>query len=81
MVEKTLSGNVKTNFDVKLKNTRKELGERIGLNERTINRLLLKLKNEDLITISSGKIFVNSEQYLKLKDLKENLQMDRRKKI
>ncbi len=81
VVENTLGGNVKTNFDVKLKNTRKELGERIGLNERTINRLLLKLKKEALISISSGKIFVNSAQYLKLKDLKENLQMDRRKKI
>ena len=81
VVENTLGTKPKINFDVKLKNTRKEFGERIGLNERTINRLLLKLKNEELISTNSGKIYVNDIQYFKLKDLKENLQMDRRKKI
>ena len=66
-------------FNIRLKNTRKELGERIGLNERTINRLLQKLKNENLISINSGKIYISNTQFQKLKELKENLQMDRRK--
>lgn len=79
VVDSVTSQSNKTKFTVKLKNTRKEFGERIGLNERTINRLLQKLKNENFISINSGKIYINDIQYLKLKELKENLQMDRRK--
>jgi CRP-like cAMP-binding protein len=79
VTESIISTKEEKNFNIKLKNTRKELGERIGLNERTINRLLQKLKNENLISINSGKIYVNNIQLQKLKELKENLQMDRRK--
>lgn len=79
VVDNVTSLNNEAEFTIKLKNTRKELGERIGLNERTINRLLQKLKNENFISINSGKIYINNIQYLKLKELKENLQMDRRK--
>ena len=81
IVENSSGFNPKKTFNIKMKNTRKELGDRIGLNERTINRLLLKLKNENLITISSGKIYINNNQHTMLIELKENLQMDRRKKI
>lgn len=79
VVENTAVPNDEDNFNIRLKNTRKELGERIGLNERTINRLLQKLKNENLISINSGKIYINNTQFQKLKELKENLQLDRRK--
>ena len=79
VVDNITGGKTAENFNIRLKNTRKELGERIGLNERTINRLLQKLKNENLISINSGKIYINNFQLQKLKELKENLQMDRRK--
>ena len=79
VTENITGGKTEEVFNIRLKNTRKELGERIGLNERTINRLLQKLKNENLISINSGKIYINNIQLQKLKELKENLQMDRRK--
>ena len=79
VVENIINLNTHSKFNIKLKNTRKELGERIGLNERTVNRHLQKLKSSNLISINSGKIYIDENQYMKLKELKENLQMDRRK--
>lgn len=53
------------NKQVLFKQTRQQFQEEIGINVKTINRTIAKLKEEKLISIQKGKIKMNLEQYKK----------------
>lgn len=50
-----------------LRQKRLEVAEHLGLSERTINRTILKLKQEGLINVTSGKVKISRENFDRLK--------------
>ncbi|KNF07561.1 cAMP-binding protein [Gottschalkia purinilytica] len=46
--------------------TRQEISEKLGVTIRTVNRAIKKLKDENLISINKGKIYINNNQYEQL---------------
>lgn len=54
--------------------TRKQLSEMLLVTERTVNRSILYLKDNDYITVKAHKIHLSHDQYLRLKSsLNDNL--------
>lgn len=53
---------------LKLSSDRQELSDFTGLSVKTITRAVTKLKEGNLITKANGKIFINREQYMLLKE-------------
>lgn len=54
--------------------TRQQLSEELGLNLKTLNRTLKKLKEEDLIGSQKGKLHITIEQFLLCKEEIQTLQ-------
>lgn len=54
---------------IKIEESRHKIAEKIGVNIRTVNRIVKELKEEDLIRIFKGKIYI-SETQLKLLEMK-----------
>ncbi|GAA0181488.1 hypothetical protein SH2C18_40150 [Clostridium sediminicola] len=42
---------------------RQQIADELGISLRTVQRNIKKLKQEELITINTGKVYVNNEQY------------------
>lgn len=55
-------------FEIVIRETRKQLAEMLAVTERTVNRNLLFLKTENYISIVDRKITINREQYGLLKE-------------
>lgn len=55
--------------EITIKMTREELSYNLGLSTRTINRLILSLKEKEAISVLSGKIHINTNQYNCLKNM------------
>lgn len=55
---------------VKINETRREMAELIGVDVRSINRVIESLKNSEVITIIKGKINIDKCQYEKLMNIK-----------
>lgn len=56
---------------VKVSSTQAELADKTGFNIRSIQRNILSLEKENLISNENGKIIISYEQYLKLNDYLE----------
>lgn len=56
---------------VKVEKTQAELADKIGFNVRSVQRSIATMAKEGFITMSSGKIQISHEQYLKLKECME----------
>lgn len=56
-----------------LKITRIELAHRQGASERTVNRLISKLKDKGIVTSLYGKILISQQQYIKLEQWVEEV--------
>ncbi len=52
---------------VVLRNSRSEIADNCGLSERTVNRCIKKLKEQNLLSICKGKIMISKEQYENLR--------------
>jgi len=50
-----------------LDKTRQQIADEIGISIKTVNRCVEKLKAEGLVFIKRGKIYINKEQYTKLR--------------
>ncbi len=53
---------------VRFSKTQAELAEKVGFNKRSVQRAIVLLEKEGLITTESGKITISYEQYLRLRD-------------
>lgn len=70
---KYVSKNIQNRAYAKIPFTRQELADRFGVSERAVNRVIKKMKEDNLISINKGKIHIKLSQYTMLKDLLENL--------
>ena len=70
LIERYESYGNHTNY--KLNKTQAEVAERVGFNVRTIQRTILSLEKDGLITSEAGKICMTQMQYQALKKLKNN---------
>lgn len=66
---KNYKGNVKIN------ETRNMISDFIGISIRSTNNSVERLKDENLVTVKLGKIYINYEQYKKLVEYKEKALM------
>lgn len=48
--------------------TRPQIAQKLGCSIRTVNRNILSLKQEGLITMTHGKIYITKQQYLNLQE-------------
>ena len=62
--------------EVKINETREMIGDFISMSIRSVNYNLEALKKQDYISIQRGKIFINHDQYMRLKLYKEELLME-----
>ena len=51
--------------------TQTELADKTGVNLRSVQRSIASLRDDGLVSLKSGKMIINSEQYLKLKQYTE----------
>lgn len=70
---KYVSKNILGRSYAKIPFTRQEMADRFGVSVRAVNRVIKKMKEDNLISISKGKIHIRLSQYDRLKDLLENL--------
>lgn len=68
--------NITTNKLVKINKTREIISEETGINVKTLNRLIGKLKEDGYIQIDRGKIIIDRVNYLKLNDFIEERRFD-----
>lgn len=61
------------NGKLNLKNDRQELSDYTGLSLKTITRTIKKLEEDGMITRKGTRIFVDAEQYQKMKDALANI--------
>lgn len=61
--------------DIKINETRKMISDFIGISIRSANNSIEMLKDNNLVTVKLGKIYINYEQYVKLVEYKEQLLM------
>lgn len=52
---------------------RQQIADELGISLRTVHRNIKKLKQQELITIDTGKLYVNWEQYKALIDKLDEL--------
>jgi CRP/FNR family cyclic AMP-dependent transcriptional regulator len=75
MIKRFIVEYVMNGFDnakeVLINKKRQEIANMLGISIKTVDRNIKKLKEQDLVTIKKGKIYVNEEQYLKLVDMIE----------
>ena len=55
--------------EIAVRLTREELSYNLGLSTRTINRLILSLKEQGAVTVLSGKVHISADQYISLKNM------------
>lgn len=55
--------------EIAVRLTREELSYNLGLSTRTINRLILSLKEKGFVAVLSGKVHISADQYLSLKNM------------
>lgn len=63
-----ISKKIEENNQVPLLYTRADIAHICGVSERTVNRTIKKLKDQNLISLTRGKIWVNYQQYKGLMD-------------
>lgn len=51
--------------------TQEELAQHIGMNVRTVQRSIKRLKEEGFLSCSSGKLYISKEQYSRLKEYRD----------
>ena len=51
--------------------TQTELADKTGVNLRSVQRSIASLRDDGLVSLKSGKMIINSEQYIKLKQYTE----------
>ncbi len=74
LIKKASQNNVKERQHVKIDDTRITIAEEIGMNIKTLNRTISKLKNKDLFSINKGKIIISYKNFQNaLKQLEEGL--------
>lgn len=56
-----------------IKTSRQEIGDKIGISIRTVNRSIKKLKDKGLISVRHGNIFITEDQYFNLVQYLEDL--------
>lgn len=57
---------------IRIYETRQEIAEKVGVNIRTVNRVIKDLKEKSLVSINKGKIFIDNKQLDKLEEIKAN---------
>ena len=56
----------------KIQDTREKLAEICGVSVRTINRVIVELKNENLLHLEKGKLILEEEQIKRIAESLEN---------
>ncbi len=56
------------NYEITITETRKQIADMIVVTERTVNRALKQLKEEDYVNIKNHKIAINREQITRIKE-------------
>ena len=59
---------------LQINKTRQQMSDEIGVSIKTVNRSIKKLKEENLISLTKGKIYINQSQYLKLFSMLKELE-------
>jgi CRP/FNR family transcriptional regulator, cyclic AMP receptor protein len=57
---------------LKINATRQRIADHIGMSIKTVNRCIKKLKENDLVNIKRGKLFLSTDQYIKLLELQQH---------
>lgn len=56
---------------IKVRVTQPELAEKIGANVRSVQRVIASLLNEAFVSVESGKMVIDEEQYQRLREMAE----------
>ena len=64
IVKNCIHNNSENNYPLLINKTRIILAEEIGMNIKTLNRTITKLKKENILSLEKGKILVTLENYL-----------------
>jgi|GEM_PF-747282 len=65
---KQLQSRIADNANILFHKSRPKISEELGISVRSVNRAILDLKNEKMITIVKGKIQISEIQYSKIKE-------------
>ena len=57
---------------LKIKKTQEEIAERLGVDKRTVQRSIKDLKDEEMISLDSGKIQISETQYFRMKEYEQD---------
>ena len=57
---------------LKIKKTQEEIAERLGVDKRTVQRSIKDLKDEDMISLESGKILISESHYFRMKEYEQD---------
>lgn len=61
---KTIAGSqLRTREEAVVTPTRQEIADNCGISERTVNRCVRKLREQGLLSVKSGKIYIDKPQY------------------
>ena len=70
MLQLFLTRQVRTKIEdndyVLINEKRQQIADEMGMSIKTVNRGIKKLKEDNLITIIKGKIYIDKNQYLKM---------------
>ena len=66
-----MGGKIKKKPTVVLRYTRNEIAESCGISERSVNRCIKELKEQNYISVIKGKIIVNEAQYIALQEMND----------
>lgn len=62
---------------IKVRKTQDELADKVGFNKRSVQRSIASLEKENLVSIENGKMTISQEQYLKLKQYRDEKERGR----
>ena len=57
---------------LKIKKTQEEIAERLGVDKRTVQRSIKDLKEEEMISLESGKILISETHYFRMKEYEQD---------
>ena len=57
---------------MKIKKTQEEIAERLGVDKRTVQRSIKDLKEEEMISLESGKILISEAHYFRMKEYEQD---------
>jgi CRP/FNR family cyclic AMP-dependent transcriptional regulator len=67
-ISKYCNQRIKDKEVLKLERNRQQIADEIGSSVKSVNRSIKRLKEEGLVTVKKGKVYISKSQYLRLLD-------------